>query len=104
MILGVNGIRLIRQRSGVARALEAILGCFAEIDQPFDDIRVYTPEPIDSGVVLPSIARNIVVRAPMPPGLWEQFVLPWVHGSRDVWFCPSYLLRVAARCATLLVS
>ena len=29
MILGVNGIRLVRKRSGVARAIEAILNALA---------------------------------------------------------------------------
>ena len=54
-------------RSGVARAIEALLHTFAELDQPFDDIRVYTPEPIDDGVRLPSIARNVVLPSPWPP-------------------------------------
>ena len=103
MILGVNGIRLIRARSGVARAIEAILHSLAEIEQPFDDVRVYTPEPIDPDVRLPAFARNVVVPSRLPPGLWEQIVLPWVHGSRDVLLCPSYVVPVLARCPTLLI-
>ena len=103
MILGVNGIRLVRKRSGVARAIEAILNGFAEFDQPFEDIRVYTPEPIDAGVRLPPIARNIVLPSTLPPGLWEQFVLPRAHGSRNVLLCPSYVLPMLATCPTLLI-
>jgi glycosyltransferase involved in cell wall biosynthesis len=103
MILGVNGIRLVRKRSGVARAIEAILNCFAELDQPFREIRVYTPEPIDPAVRLPPIARNIVVRSTLSPALWEQLVLPRAHGSRDVLLCPSYVLPMLARCPTLLI-
>lgn len=102
MILGVNGIRLLRNRSGVARAIEALLNTFAQLDQPFDDIRVYTPEPIDGGVRLPSLARNIVVRSPWPPSLWEQVTLPRAHGARDVLFCPSYISPFFARCPTLV--
>lgn len=103
MILGVNGIRLVRERSGVAHALEAILNSLAEIDQPFDDVRVYSPAPIDRGVRLPAFARNVVVTSPLPPGLWEQWVLPRVHGARDVLLCPSYVVPLLARCPTLLI-
>ncbi len=102
MILGVNGIRLVRNRSGVARAIEALLDTFAKLDQPFDDIRVYTPEPLDASVRLPSIARNVVVSSWLPPSLWEQIALPLAHGSRDVLFCPSYVAPVLARCPTLV--
>lgn len=102
MILGVNGIRLVRNHSGVARAIEALLCQFGQIEQPFDDIRVYSPRPIDESVKLPAIARNIVVKAPLPPGLWEQIALPWAHGARNVLFCPSYTAPILARCPMLL--
>jgi len=39
MILGVNGIRLVVKRSGVARCIEALLRDFG-IAHPFDEIRV----------------------------------------------------------------
>jgi glycosyltransferase involved in cell wall biosynthesis len=104
MILGVDGIRLVRNRSGVARALEALLLALVEIPgQPFDQMRVYTPEPVDPVVRLPAIAKNVVVPSPLPVGLWQQCVLPWVHGRRDVLLCPSYVLPVAATCPTLLI-
>jgi glycosyltransferase involved in cell wall biosynthesis len=102
MILGVNGIRLVRNRSGVARAIEALLNTFAALDQPFDDIRVYTPEPLNGSVRLPHIARNVVVPSRLPPGLWEQISLPRAHGTRDVLFCPSYIAPIFARCPTLV--
>ncbi len=41
MILGVNGIRLAVDRSGVARCIEALLRCFGELKHPFSEIRVY---------------------------------------------------------------
>ena len=103
MILGVNGLRLIREPSGVARVIEATLNCMAEMDQPFGDVRVYTPEPIGSGVQLPALARNVVVPSRLPPGLWEQLVLPRAHGSRHVLLCPSYVVPVLATCPTLLI-
>jgi glycosyltransferase involved in cell wall biosynthesis len=102
MILGVNGIRLLRNRSGVARAIEAVLNRFAAIPQPFDEIRVYTPEPLDAGVTLPSIAQNVVIRSPMPPSLWEQLALPAAHGRKHVLFCPSYVIPLLAACPTVL--
>src|SRR5438128_1878292 len=83
MILGVNGIRLVARISGVARATEALLNAFAEIDHPFDDVRVYSPESIDPRLKLPASVRNVVVRSALSGALWEQLVLPHVHGSRD---------------------
>ena len=102
MILGVNGIRLIGQRSGVARAIEAVLNGLNEVEHPFHEIRVYSPRPIDPGVRLPPIAANVVLPSRLPPGLWEQITLIRAHGSRDVLFCPSYTLPLFARCPTLL--
>jgi glycosyltransferase involved in cell wall biosynthesis len=103
MVLGVNGIRLVANRSGVARAIEAILKCLGELEHPFKDIRVYTPSPLDAGIALPDCARNVVVRSLLPPGLWEQVALPRAHGSQAVLFCPSYVLPILARCPTVLV-
>src|SRR5256885_305782 len=103
MILGVDGIRLVRRRSGVALALEAILNSLAEIDQPFDDVRVYTPEPIEHGVRLPPFARNIALPTRLPPDLWQQITLPRAHGSHHVLLCPSYVVPVFARCPTLVI-
>lgn len=103
MILGVNGIRLIRNRSGVARCIEAVLGCMSELDHPFSEIRIYTPEPIPHDVRLPACAVNVVLRSPLPPGLWEQFTLPRAHGSKDLLLCPSYVVPLTARCPTFLI-
>ncbi len=103
MLLGVNGIRLVRARSGVARAIGAILRCMGEIEHPFREIRVYTPEPLDPSIALPACARNVVLPSWLPPGLWEQLVLPRAHGSQHLLFCPSYVIPVLARCPTLLV-
>lgn len=102
MILGVNGIRLIGQRSGVARAIEAVLNCLSEMEHPFHHIRVYSPRPIDSRVRLPPNATNVVLPSRLPLGLWEQITLLKAHGTRDVLFCPSYTLPLFARCPTLL--
>lgn len=102
MILGVNGIRLIGQRSGVARAIEAVLNGLNEVEHPFHEIRVYSPRPIDPGVRLPPIATNVVLPSRLPLGLWEQVALTRAHGSRDILFCPSYTLPLFARCPTLL--
>jgi glycosyltransferase involved in cell wall biosynthesis len=103
MILGVNGIRLGKNRSGVARCIEALLACMGELQHPFSEIRVYTPEPVPGDVVLPARAVNVVLRSPLPPGLWEQFTLPKAHGSKDLLFCPSYVIPLLARCPTFLI-
>jgi glycosyltransferase involved in cell wall biosynthesis len=103
VILGVNGIRLVTQRSGVARVIEAILGCLAELEHPFHEVRVYSPKPIDPAVRLPGCAHNVVVPSRLPAGLWEQIALPRAHGSRDLLFCPSYVIPFFARCPTFLI-
>src|SRR5947209_4103644 len=102
MMLGVNGIRLVSSRSGVARCIEAFLHCMGEMDHPFSEIRVYTPKPITTNTVLPACASNVVLKSPLPPALWEQITLPRAHGSRNVLFCPSYVMPILARCPTLL--
>ena len=103
MILGVNGIRLVGQRSGVARCIEAVLQCMAEMDHPFREFRVYSPKPIAREVQLPACATNVVLPSPLPPGLWEQFTLPKAHGANDLLLCPSYVIPLMARCPTFLI-
>ena len=103
MFLGVNGIRLVTIRSGVARYIENILGCWGQFEHPFDEIRVYTPKPLsDDGISAP-LTRNVVVRGPGPYALWEQFHLPRAHGRDGILFCPSYVAPLAARCPIVVV-
>lgn len=103
MILGVNGIRLVKNRSGVARCIEAVLRCMEELEHPFHEIRVYTPEPIPPEVHLPALAVNVVLPSSLPLSLWEQYTLPKAHGSRHLLFCPSYVIPFFARCPTFLI-
>jgi glycosyltransferase involved in cell wall biosynthesis len=103
MILGVNGIRLVGNRSGVARCIEAVLRCLAGMDHPFREIRVYTPGPIPAEVCLPPGIKLVVLPSSLPPALWEQVTLPRAHGERDLLFCPSYVIPLAARCPTFVV-
>jgi glycosyltransferase involved in cell wall biosynthesis len=103
MILGVNGIRLVGKRSGVGRCIEAILSCMGEMDHPFREIRVYTPRPLGDDVVLPPCATNIVLPSALPMAMWEQFTLLNAHGSKDLLFCPSYVIPLLARCPTFLI-
>ncbi len=103
MILGVNGIRLVKNRSGVARCIEAVLEWMGNLEHPFNEIRVYTPEPIPGDVHLPNNAANVVLPSSLPPALWEQFTLLKAHGSRHLLFCPSYVVPLLARCPTFLI-
>src|SRR5262249_6855570 len=101
--LGVNGIRLVTPRSGVGRAIEAILRSLGELEHPFRDIRVYTPIPLDRTITLPPGARNVVLPSPLPPVLWEQVTLWRAHDPTVPLFCPSYVMPLLARCPTLVV-
>jgi glycosyltransferase involved in cell wall biosynthesis len=103
MILGVNGIRLVSARSGVARMIEALLRSMGELDHPFREIRVYSPAPVADEVRLPAIVTNVVIPSRLGPALWEQIALPRVHGRRDLLLCPSYVSPVMARCPTFLI-
>ena len=103
MILGVNGMRLVKNRSGVARCIEALLGSMDEVEHPFSQIRVYTPDPLPSDIRLPSRAVNVVLSSALPPGLWEQYTLPRAHGGKHLLLCPSYVVPVLARCPTFLI-
>lgn len=103
MLLGVNGIRLVAHRSGVARTIEAILEHLVLLDKPFTEIRVYTPHPLDRDVRLPAGVQSVVLRSALPPGLWEQIVLPRAHGSRAPLLCPSYVAPILARCPIFLI-
>ena len=103
MILGVNGIRLVVKRSGVARCIEALLRSLDDVDHPFSEIRVYTPIPLDEDIHLPRGATNVVLPTHLPHALWEQVTLPRAHGRRGLLLCPSYVIPLFARCPTFLI-
>jgi glycosyltransferase involved in cell wall biosynthesis len=103
MILGVNGVRLIVKRSGVARCIEALLRCFGELQHPFNEIRVYTPVPLGEDIYLPPSATNVVLPSPLPFAAWEQVTLPKAHGGKNLLLCPSYVSPLAAQCPTFLI-
>ncbi len=103
MILGVNGIRLVVARSGVARCIEALLRWLGELDHPFREVRVYTPVPLPGDVRLPANARSVVVPSRLPHALWEQITLPRAHDRAGLLLCPSYVIPLAARCPTFLI-
>jgi glycosyltransferase involved in cell wall biosynthesis len=103
VILGVNGIRLVVARSGVARCIEALLRWLGELDHPFREIRVYTPVPLPADIRLPANARSVVLPSALPHALWEQVTLPLAHGRAGLLLCPSYVIPLAARCPTFLI-
>jgi glycosyltransferase involved in cell wall biosynthesis len=74
-----------------------------ELEHPFREIRVYTPRPLEAGVLLPPGAHNVVLPSTLPFGLWEQVVLPRTHGGAGLLLCPSYVVPLLAGCPTLLI-
>lgn len=103
MRLGINGIRLVCKRSGVARAIEAFLRNLDVIEHPFTDIPVYTPLPLGDDIHLPRGAHNVVLPSRLPYGLWEQITLPRAHGRDGLLLCPSYVSPILARCPTFVI-
>lgn len=103
MILGINGIRLVGDRSGVARCIEALLSQFDTLNHPFTEIRVYSPTALPDDVKLPSMAKSIVLNSRLPNSLWEQIVLPRAHGRVGLLLCPSYVIPLFAQSPTFLI-
>lgn len=101
--LGVNGIRLVTPISGVARYIENVLRCWAEMDHPFGEVRVYTPAPIGPHVQLPPGHRSVVVPSRAPYWLWEQSHLARAHGREAVLFCPSYVAPLRTKAPVVLI-
>lgn len=101
--LGVNGIRLVTPISGVGRYIENVLRCWSAMDHPFEEVRVYTPSPLDPQRPLPARTRSVVVPSRGPYGLWEQLHLPRAHGRSAVLFCPSYVAPLRAKCPIVLI-
>lgn len=103
MILGVNGIRLVVKRSGVARCIEAMLRHFGELEHPFSEIRLYTPTPVGDDIYLPPNTTNVVLPSSLPFAGWEQITMLRAHGNKNLLLCPSYVSPLAARCPTFLI-
>jgi glycosyltransferase involved in cell wall biosynthesis len=103
MILGINGIRLVVGRSGVARCIEALLVQLDRLEHPFDEIRVYTPCELPEDIRLPSMARSLVLPSRLPLALWEQVTLPWHHGRAGVLLCPSYVAPLFSAVPTMVI-
>lgn len=87
----------------MGRCVQAVLRNLPLVDHPFDDVRVYSPEPLPDIEDLPEPVRTVVLPSRLPLGLWEQLVLPRAHGRDGVLFCPSYVVPVLTRCPTLVV-
>ena len=103
MILGINGIRLVVKRSGVARCVEALLRCLGELDHPFKEVRLYTPLPVSEDIHLPPLVTNVVLPSSLPFAAWEQITMLKAHGAKNLLLCPSYVSPLAARCPTFLI-
>lgn len=103
MILGIDGHRLLGQRNGVGRVLEALLRHLARQTHPFEEIRLYSPLSLPADLDLPMPIRQVVFGESLPRSLWQQVALAWAHGQASPLVCPSYVVPLAARCPTLLI-
>jgi len=87
MMLGIDISRLRGPRTGVGRYLERILAAWAEQPLPFDDVRLFSPEPVND---LPSDPTfQIEVLPARTDGIWWQTVrLAPAAQSVDLFFAP----------------
>ena len=94
MVLGVNGIRLVANRGGVARMIEAVPAP-GRTRPSLTDARL-TPKPLDPVVRLPAVARNVVLPSRLLSRLMGADRAATAHGSHNLLFCPSYVIPLPA--------
>src|SRR5258705_14019421 len=97
MRLGLDGLRLTGRRFGVGRYIEYLLRSWPHLDHPFDEMRVYVPEPLEDPFPLEAPVRLHVLTPRLRPALWEHVVLPRAKPRDDVFFCPSYVVPMLCR-------
>lgn len=97
MRLGVNGLRLTGRRAGVGRYIEYLIRAWSAGADPFDDVVVYVPRPLEDPITVGGPVRFQVVRPQAPPALWEHVVLPMAKPRDDLFFCPGYVVPVLSR-------
>lgn len=98
MRLGVNGLRLMGRRAGVGRYVEYLLRAWSdEGAEPFDEVRVYLPGPLDDPFPVSGPVRFEELPSRLPVALWEHAVLPLAKGRDELFFCPSYTLPLLSR-------
>lgn len=86
MVLGVDISRLHGRRAGVARYLERLLFAWAEQPLPFDELRLFSPEPVAD---LPSSDFSLEVLPARAHGIWWQTLrLAPAARSVDLFFAP----------------
>ncbi|MGA8219357.1 MAG: glycosyltransferase [Solirubrobacterales bacterium] len=87
MILGVDASRASGQRFGVGRAIEHILDSWARQDLPFDQVRLFSPSPLES---VPANGRFVqeVSHSAAPPLWWQTTSLRAKARQVDAFFAP----------------
>jgi glycosyltransferase involved in cell wall biosynthesis len=95
--LDVNGLRLTGRRFGVGRYVEYLFRNWTTLEPPFEGIRLFTPREIERPFELAPFVDHRVVSTRRSNGWWEQAVLPRLHRSTDLLFCPSYVVPLTAR-------
>jgi glycosyltransferase involved in cell wall biosynthesis len=104
--LGINGWRLHGQRTGVGRYLHNVIRNWSSeaVAGSFDEIRLYTPRPLDrTETPLPDNIREHVLPSDRPMIVWENTHLA-PAARDDVIFCPSYTRPLYAHARTVVVT
>ena len=104
--LGINGWRLRGKRTGVARYLYNVIKHWTPelVAGRFDEITLYTPEPIDRRELpLPPNIQERVLRPNWPMLIWENLRLA-PAATDDILFCPSYSIPLMARSRTVVAT
>jgi len=98
VVLGVNGLRLSRQRLGIGRYIEYILRYWDAMLAPNERVIIYVQEPVDlSDLELSDRFEVRVLPSRMKDVFWETLVLGRRCREVDVLFNPSYTIPLFYR-------
>jgi glycosyltransferase involved in cell wall biosynthesis len=103
--LGISARRLAGRRLGVGRYIEYLLREWARGGSPFDEVALYSRDPIGPDLLaLSGRYRNELVTSPIETLYWEQIALAWTARRDDVLFCPSYTMPLFRRGRTVIMN
>ncbi|HUF18645.1 MAG TPA: glycosyltransferase family 1 protein, partial [Thermoanaerobaculia bacterium] len=101
--LAINGWRMHGLRTGVWRYLHNVVRHWtSEAAADFEAIRIYTPQPLDRDVDLPSNIETVVLRSRLPMIPWENMRLGPMARER-VLFGPSHSIPLRPHDRTVVV-
>lgn len=103
--IGFNAQRLAGQRLGVGRYIEYMIGRWAALLEPDDELTLYLRRPVASFPMSPhGTVRAEVLESRMSGIPWENLHLRGAARRDDVLFCPAYTAPLGFRGVTVVAN